>query len=320
MGDRSYAIIGTGALGGFYGALLHHAGFDVHFLLHSDFEHVRAHGLRVVSERYGDLSIARPNAYGNAGDLPPCDVVAVCLKSTRNALLAELLPLAAGPTSWVLMMQNGLDVEAAAASALPGHTILGGLAFLCSNKLGPGHIHHLDYGPVRLAEHTADGTPAGITAPVAGVADDLRRARVSVEVEEDLITARWMKLVWNVTFNGLCVVRRCTTDVLMADPTMRARCEAIMREVVGAARACGRLVDDAFVDFMMTSTDKMISYKPSMLLDYETGAPLELEAIYAAPLRAARGAGAECPEIAALYEELLQIDARNRGTRGDGLD
>ncbi len=304
---RSYAIVGTGALGGYYGAKLHHAGLDVRFLLHSDYEHVRTHGLRVEAKE-GDLSIATPQAYGSVQDLPPADVTAVCLKTTQNHLLAELLPPLVRPDGVVLMMQNGLGIEAAAAHVVPGRTILGGLAFLCSNKLGPGHIRHLDYGDVRLGQFAADDTPAGVTPIVQAVAGDFTSAGIKVVCEDDLVLARWRKLVWNMTYNGLCVVHECATDVLMADSAMRTRCEAIMWEVVAIAAAAGRTIEPSFVAIMLTATEAMASYKPSMMLDHERGQPLEIDAIYGAPLRAARASGVACPLLEELYASLRRIE------------
>lgn len=314
---RSYTIIGTGALGGYYGARLHHAGLDVRFLLHTDFAHVCAHGLRVESP-HGDFSISHPKAYGRASDLPPADVVAVCLKTTQNHLLPELLPAAVGADTVVVMMQNGLDIESEAARTVPGRRLLGGLAFLCSNKVGPGHIRHLDYGDVRLAEYRAGGAAAGVTPAVEAVARDFERAGIRVHREADLTLARWKKLVWNVPFNGLCVLHRCTTDVLMADPSRRAECEALMREVQAAAAGHGCKISESFVAGMMESTDRMASYSPSMKLDLERSQPLEIEAIYGNVLRAAAAAGVACPRIAALHAELVEIDRRLRDTGSTG--
>lgn len=311
MSSRSYAIIGTGALGGYYGARLHHAGCDVHFLLHSDYAHVRAHGLRVLSKD-GDFSIAHPNIYRSARELPRCDVAAVCLKTTQNPLLSELLPPAVKSDGVVLMMQNGLGIEAEAAAILPRHTILGGLAFLCSNKVGPGDIHHLDYGAVRFGEHRGDGRPAGITPAMLAVAADFKRAGIPVVLEDDLVLARWKKLVWNVPYNGMCVVEGCTTDVLMADPRMRTCCEALMHEVLAIAATQGRRIHSSFVDAMLADTAKMAPYKPSMLLDHERGQPLELDAIYERPLAVAAAAGIDCPEIRTLYAQLVEMDAGSR--------
>src|SRR4028118_2338743 len=82
MANRTYAILGTGAVGGFYGARLQKAGLDVRFLLHSDYEHVRQHGL-VVESPEGDFTLSQVKAYRNADEMPRCDVVVIALKSTR---------------------------------------------------------------------------------------------------------------------------------------------------------------------------------------------------------------------------------------------
>ncbi len=314
----SYTILGTGALGGYYGARLHHGGCDVRFLLHGDFEHVRRHGLRVESP-YGEFSIASPQVFAHATDLPPADVVVVCLKTTQNHLLAELLPAAVGPDSAVLVMQNGLGIEASAAAIVPGHRILGGLAFLCSNKVGPGHIRHLDYGEVRLAEYRSDGAAAGVTPLVEAIALDFEGAGVPVQRDADLALARWKKLMWNVPFNGLCVLHRCTTDVLMGDPVRRHLCETLMREVQAVAAACGSIIEPAFLGMMIEYTDLMTSYSPSMKLDFESGRPLEIEAIHGNVWRAAQAAGVPCPQIEALYAALHNIEQQRGTAKKTGL-
>jgi 2-dehydropantoate 2-reductase len=265
-----------------------------------------------VVSKHGDFSIMRPQIYATARDLPRCDVAAVCLKTTQNRLLDALLPPAIKADGIALVMQNGLAVEADAAAVLPRHTIVGGLAFLCSNKIGPGEIHHLDYGAVRLGEYRSDGRAAGITPAMLAIAGDFKRAGISAILEDDLVLARWKKLVWNVPYNGMCVIERCTTDVLMADPAKRARCESIMREVLAIAAADGRPIHPSFVDSMLRDTAKMAPYKPSMLLDYERSQPLELDTIYRRPLETAEAAAVDCPEIRALYRRLLELDVRAR--------
>lgn len=311
MTRRSWSIIGAGALGGYYGARLHHAGIAVRFLLHSDYDHVKRHGLRVHSKD-GDFSIPVPDAYRNASDLPRSDVVAVCLKTTKNGLLPTLLPAAVRDDSTILMMQNGLDIEADAAAVLPRHTIVGGLAFLCSNKLGPGDIHHLDYGAVRLGEHRRGGENGGITAAMTAIGKDLEDSGIPVTMEADLALARWKKLVWNVPYNGLCVVEACTTDVLMSERVTRDRCERIMHEVLAIAAACGKPIHASFADAMLRDTARMVAYKPSMLLDFERGNELETDAIYARPLAAARAHEVACPQIEALYAQLLALAPRKQ--------
>ncbi len=133
----SYAILGAGALGGLYGGLLARAGCEVHFLLHSDYEFVREHGLRVDTP-LGDFHLKPVNAYRSAVDMPQVDVAIVAWKSTANAALAESLPPVLKADGCALVLQNGWDVEHDAANLIGAERVLGGCCFLCSNKIGPG--------------------------------------------------------------------------------------------------------------------------------------------------------------------------------------
>ena len=308
----SFAIIGTGALGGYYGARLHHAGYDVHFLLHSDYDHVREHGLKVESI-HGDFSIPNPHAYHDAAAMPACDFAIVGLKTTQNHLLPHLLATVVKPGGAAVMMQNGLGVEEQAAAVVGADRVMCGLAFLCTNKVGPGHIKHMDYGQIRLAEYAADGRAVGVTPRMKRLEVCLTKAGLPIVLEEDLVLARWKKLVWNVPYNGLTVVLDTTTDQLMKLPATRQLCEDLMREVAAGAAAFGRTIDDRFIDQMLEHTDKMVPYRPSMKLDYDCGRPMEVEAIYGNPIRAAAQRGVNLPRIGALYQQLSFIDQRLRG-------
>ncbi len=300
MSPLRYAILGTGALGGFYGARLQRAGCAVHFLLHRDYDHVRQHGL-ICESKDGDFTLPVVQAYRRAADLPPCDVTIVALKTTQNHLLPELLP----PTGLVLTLQNGLGNEAAIARVTGPDRVLGGLAFLCSNKVGPGRIRHLDYGHLALGEFET----TGITDRLRAIAADFERAGILVTLEENLAVARWRKLVWNIPYNGLSVILNAQTDELMRHPATRQLCEEIMREVVAAARATGVPLGEDAVATMLAYTDRMTPYRTSMKIDYDEGRPLEIEAIFGEPLRAAAAAGYAAPLLATLYRQLQFLEA-----------
>jgi 2-dehydropantoate 2-reductase len=308
--QRSYAIIGTGAVGGLYGAQLQRAGLDVHFLLRSDYEHVRQHGL-LVESKTGNFALPKVQAYRDVHDMPRCDVVVVALKTTQNHLLPQLLPPHIKDTGVVLVMQNGLGNEDEFAAIAGPARVMGALCFLGSYKVGPGHIQHLEYGLVRLGEHSVDGKPRGVTDRMCRIAGDFQRAGVATQFAEDLITARWEKLVWNIPFNGLSVLLDASTDQLMRDQHSRALIEQIMREVVADAGACGRRIAPEFVQHLLDITTKLRPYHTSMKLDHDAGRPMEVEAIFGNPLRAARQAGANAPLLEALYAELKFLDARN---------
>jgi len=304
--QRSYAIIGTGALGGFYGSRLQHAGCELHFLLHRDYEHVRQHGL-ICESTDGDFTLPKVNAYADVRKMPRCDVVCVCLKTTQNHLLPQLLPPVVKDDGVVLVMQNGLGMEAQVAEIVGPQRVTGGLCFLCSNKVGPGHIRHLGYSLVALAEFAA----RGISKRMRAIADDLQRANVEIELAEDLDVVRWKKLVWNIPYNGLSVVLDATTKELMAQPQSRQLVEAIMREVVADARACGVAVTDEIIKRMLANTEKMAPYRTSMKIDYDDHRPLRVEAIFGNPLRAVQQVGTTSPLLEQLYAQLKFLDARN---------
>ncbi len=303
----NYAILGTGALGGYYGACLQRAGLEVHFLLHSDYRHVREHGLRVDSVN-GDFTLPRVHAYQRAGDMPACDMAIVALKTTQNYLLSQMLPAVLKPDGAALILQNGLGVENRVAEILGPERVMGGLCFLCSNKIGPGHIRHLDYGRIRMADYADGYRPAGITPRLERVAGDFRRAGIEILLAEDLLLARWEKLVWNIPFNGLSVVLNASTEQMIHDPTIRDLAVALMQEVTAGAAAQQRRISPEFVQKMLDNTARMKPYHTSMKLDYDAGHSLEIEAIFGEPLAAARRAGVNLPRIDMLYRQLKFLD------------
>ncbi|MCX7620097.1 MAG: putative 2-dehydropantoate 2-reductase [Acidimicrobiales bacterium] len=308
-GRRTYTVVGLGAIGGYYGARLAAAGFTVRFLARSGADQVRRNGLLVESPQ-GEVRLRSVEVYDDPTLVPASDVVLLAVKTTDNGSVLGHLPELAGPGSVVVVMQNGLGVEEAIAATVPESRVLGAMCFICSHKIGPGHVRHLDYGQVTVGEYKPGAGPAGVTDAVRAVASDLEAARVPVRTCEDLAEGRWRKLVWNIPFNGLSVLLDAGTDELMADPDTRSLVEDLMWEVVGAARACGHEIDDGFVETMLRTTDAMTPYKTSMKLDFDAGRPLELDAIYAAPIRVAAGAGYAMPHTAVLYRQLRFLDQR----------
>ena len=302
---QRYAIIGTGALGGLYGGMLARHGHEVHFLLHSDFQHVVDHGLKVDST-WGNFQLD-VHAHQNAETLPPCDVTIVALKTTRNDLLSELLPLPTRNGGLVLVLQNGLDVEADSAAVVGMDRVLGGCCFLCSNKVGPGHIHHMDFGRIVFGEYARNE----VTPRVQRICDEMNAAGIDVMVSDDLKMVRWRKLMWNIPFNGLSVVLNASTKEIVENPYAESLTNTIIVEVHAAAAACGVVVDEAMIHKTMARTKKMVPYDSSMRLDYLNKRPMEVESILGNPLRAASGVNHKMPLVEMLYQQLCFLDAQN---------
>jgi 2-dehydropantoate 2-reductase len=300
------AIIGTGAIGGYFGARLAHAGHTVHFLAHTEYDYIRQHGLRVESY-LGDFSLAQPLVYDDIAALPPCDLVCVTTKTTSNEFLLPRLGPALRPGSALLLMQNGFGIEPTLAALYPEARIFAGLCFICSFRDGPGRVRHTAYGRVSLAALEPD--PAGLAA----LAQVFEGAGVEAETLGDVLTARLRKLVWNLPFNGLSVALDCTTEELGSDPAALALVRGLMGEVVGAAAAAGIAIEPEFVEARVETTQSMGPYEPSMRLDYLARRPMEIEAMYGNVIRFARERGYEMTRAQMLAQELAFLQGRYGG-------
>lgn len=273
-------IIGTGAIGGFYGGLLAQQGNDVHFLLNSDYEYVKENGLLIDSDLLGKIHLPHVNAYQTSNNMPPCDIILVCLKTTQNqTLLPAILPPILKDNSVVILVQNGLGIEAELTELFPDISIAGGLAFIASNKVGKGHIHHIDQGHINIGNFNINDTTL-----LLKFVDTLNAAGIKSHYSDDLPYLRWRKLVWNIAFNGTTVVLHATTDQLLKHPKSRQLLKELMLEVIHGAQACGVGLKDCFADEQLTLTDSFPVYKPSMMLDYENKRPMEINYIYDNPI------------------------------------
>ncbi|EIQ01287.1 2-dehydropantoate 2-reductase [Opitutaceae bacterium TAV1] len=299
---ETVAILGSGALGLYYGGRLARAGIDVRFLARSDLAHLRKHGITV---RYPEdtFTLKSVRAEGTPEDIGPVDLVVVSLKATANGELPRLLPPLLHSGTSVLMIQNGLGVDDVAATIVGPARTVGGLCFVCVNRIGPGHTECTMTGVVvagEFAGHATDRTRA--------LAALWEKAGMKMSVTDNLAEARWKKLVWNIPFNGLAVTGGgIDTEKILADPVMTDEVWALMREVQAAAAAHGITIPDDFVKHQVERTYPMGPYKPSTMLDYVAGKPIELEPIWGEPFRRAREKGVAVPHLAALYEHLRRM-------------
>ena len=316
------AVVGCGAVGSYYGAMLCRDGQEVHFLLRSDYDVVRRNGIFIRSPA-GNFNV-RPRCARTPEVIGASDLVLIALKTTANDQFPRLLPPLVGPTTAVVTLQNGLGNEEQLARLFPAEQIVGGLCFVCLNRLEPGVIQHLDHGLVVLGEYRRWPEPR--THDLAGT---IRHTGVPCKVTDNLARAHWEKLVWNIPFNGLGVagaagyevvsgaacqvsgVGDClTTDKLLADARWEHLVRELMLEVIATANALGLGVSEALAEKQISRTRTMRPYKASTLLDFECGRPLELESLFLEPLRQARDLGVATPRLASLCAVLAALDKR----------
>lgn len=322
-------VVGCGALGSYYGAKLCRDGREVHLLLRSDYEVVRQKGIRILSEE-GDFHV-NPKCARSSEEIGICDLVLIGLKTTANDQFAKLLPPLIGKSTAVFTLQNGLGNEVILADLFGKEKILGGLCFVCVNRIEPGIIQQVGRGRIVMGEFS--GWPEPRTHDIASV---FRHAGMPCEVTEHLEQAHWEKLVWNVPFNGLGVAGVAgfdavlsgnngggeagpclTTKNLLSEERWEKLVRELMDEVIAAAQGLGLNVKNTAAEKELVRTRAMGDYKASTLIDFERGLPLELNALFLEPLRQARRAGVATPRLENLCSLLQQMDvAQQKGAAG----
>ena len=299
-------IIGTGAIGGYYGGMLSLAGQEVHFLFRSTYKDVLREGLTIVQHHEQDeRSRVDPlQAYKSAQSIGVCDWIIIAAKATANESLGEVITPMVGPSTNFLTLQNGMgNVENLQKIFGYDRTVIGGLCFTCINRTSPGVIDCLLPGYVQFGQLDGKLSPAG-----EEVFNAFSNAGISVRKSDSLDEALWRKLCWNIPFNGLSIAAGgITTDLILADKKLKRRAWDLMREVQASARSHGVSIENGFLHRQFELTEPMGPYKPSSLIDYLAGKPVEVDAIWGEPLRRGLSKKVPMPETEQLLVELIQV-------------
>ena len=302
---KSFAIIGTGAVGSYYGGRLAQAGNKVRFLLRSDYEIVREQGLKVESI-HGDFQLPEVSCAQTPEEIGPVDIVIIAWKTTANEYFDQTVSPLLHEGTVILTLQNGLGNVEQLGEIFGSERVLGALCFVCINRLAPGVISHTGGGNITVGESSP-----GITPRLKELVGIFNEAGVRTEAVSNLGEAQWRKLVWNVPFNGLCITEGgIDTEVLLALRDGETRVRELMIEVLLGADALGFEIEEEFSEVQIKRTYPMGPYRPSSMIDFVEHRPVEVEAIWGEPLRRAEAVGAELPKMRALYEQILTLTVR----------
>jgi 2-dehydropantoate 2-reductase len=292
-------IVGSGAVGTYYGARMALAGAGVRFLMRGDLAAVRARGSILVHDKSGVTEVRPVEAFASAAEVGPVDLVVIALKTTTPGIRALVEPMLGAETP-ILTLQNGFGADEGLADMFGAGRVMGGLVFMAITRVGPGEVRCFHPGMVSVGEFGR--TPMERTRALAGL---LSSAGMKANVVENLVEARWSKLVWNIPFNGLSIAEGgIATDRICADPRLAAEARALMLEIQRAAAAFGFAIPDAFVAKQFEVTPPMGPYQPSSLVDFLAGREVEVESIWGEPLRRALAAGVAMPRLGSLYARL----------------
>jgi 2-dehydropantoate 2-reductase len=237
-------------------------------------------------------------------------LVIVAVKATSNADLVDLIPPLLHSNTMLLTLQNGLGNEEFLGEHFGAERVFGGLCFICLRRLSRTEVVRYDYGHIVIGEFGRRPGPR-----LHAIESQFSACGIKCVVAEDLALERWRKLVWNIPFNALTILAgEIDTAAILADEPLRSTAVAMMHEVIEAARKCGHALENSEALEQMRRTELMKAYKPSTLLDWQAGKPLEIEPIWGEPLRRAAAEGANMPRTELAYALLKFLDARHSRT------
>src|SRR6185503_6380670 len=301
-------VVGAGAVGGYFGALLARGGHEVAFVARgANLAALRAGGLRVELGKE-TWKLAAPIAVEDRAEAPPPELVLVCVKSHDTKAAAEKLRPVVSPATIVLSLQNGIENEDVLASVLGLPPLMLALTQIGVALTAPGVVEFSGRGNIVFGEPDGHESERARTAHAA-----LVQAGIPAEIRADIRVAVWEKLAWNAGFNAVTTITRTTVAEVLALPATRELVIAGMEEVDAVATALGVPVRRwRTARVLADSLAVLPDFQTSMLQDLLRGRRLEYDAISGAVVRAAERAGVAVPANRALFALLARLDPGDR--------
>jgi len=298
---KNVLILGSGAIGSFYGGILHRSGrADVSIVTKSQATLAREQGLRIKSE-LGNFTFHPSSVFSDVSQCKPTyDLVIVTSKVLPSIPIVDQLKHVVTHETAILLIQNGIGIEDPIHQAFPKNPLLSALAFICVSRREHGVIDHQDYGRLVLG-----GFPDGLHDMGYWLQSCFEAGGISCKLSENIVTDRWKKLIWNAPFNPLSVV--CggkDTQQLLKNPHTLNLVRVMMKEVQAVAMSESIIIDDKVIEKNISDTLTMTPYKTSMLLDFENGRDLEVDAILGNCVRIANKNGVSIPHLSSVYSIL----------------
>ena len=299
-----FAIMGSGAVGGYYGAKLVRAGHDVTFIARGGhLAAIRERGLHVRSTLLGDFVVHAP-AEENTAAVGVVDAVILAVKAYDNdSAVPALLPLL-GAGSTVLTLQNGVDSAAEVAAAIGEDRVIGGTTYVATAISAPGVIEQTGtHRRILLGE--VFGRLPRLTPRVEELTRVLTGADIQAEAVDDGRIPIWEKFIFLVALAGFTGASRLPIGAIWEDAYCRERFLQGCREVESLARAEGVPVAADVIDRISGYVGGIPgSMRSSLLIDLSVGKRTEVEALQGAVVRRAARLGLELPIMSTLYAVL----------------
>lgn len=298
-----FAILGSGAVGGYFGARLWKTGHDVTFIARgAHLAAIREQGLD-VSSPLGDVR-ATAAAEEDTGRVGVVDCVLVAVKNYDNATAFPMLRPMVGPATTVLTVQNGVDAIEECAQVVGTRAVLGGVTYIFATLDRPGRVAHMGTSARIVFGEVFDAPPA-LSPRVEAIARAFSEAGVEIDPVPDARPALWEKLAYLATFAGLTGASRLPIGPLWQCAAVRDAFMQGVGEIERVARAEGVRLPDDLTDRLTAFVDGLSpAWKSSLLVDLQNGRRIEVEALQGSVVRRGRLAGVPTPTLGALYAVL----------------
>lgn len=302
------AVIGAGAVGGYFGGMLAHGGEDVVIVDRSAASKaIREQGLHIDGVT-GDF-VAHPAATGDPKSVGFVDVVLLAVKGWQVPGAVETVRPLMGPDTMVIPLMDGIEAPDQLAAAFGSNRVVGGLAVMYGWSLSPGHIHNiLPESSINIGE--LDGRRS---ARVVQLKNAFERAGVATKISPDIRASRWQKLIMVGPWSGVGAVTRAPLGVIRSTPETRELLEGAMREVFAVAQARGAALPHDSLEQASTWLDHMPPAAMGNMHGTLIGRPTELETEIGVIVRLGRTLGVDVPRHDFLYAALLPQEQRARG-------
>ena len=304
------AVMGAGAVGGYFGARLAGASNDVAFIARGPhLAALRRQGLTLESPQ-GNLHIRDALFTDDLSQVGVVDLVLFCVKSYDTEATADKLASLIGDRTIILSLQNGVDNADKIAQRWGHKRTLAGVVYIGSQLLQPGKIQHSSGGRIVFGE--LDGQVHESTRAVERV---LSSARISCEVSKAIRNIQWRKLLWNAPFCAISCLTRTNVKEIVESESLTKLALDCMTEVREAAQAQAIDLDPALFEETLNFSKSLGDFKPSMLQDLEAGKPLEYEAFNGIVVGLLSRMGKQAPTNQVFYGALKYLDKKIRTER-----
>jgi 2-dehydropantoate 2-reductase len=302
-------IMGAGAVGTFFGALLVRGGQEVCFVARgAQLDALGRAGIRIESLLLGEIVVPRVHVVPRAIDAGGADLVLVCVKANQTSAILDDLAAVVAPATSIVTLQNGVDSDDVVANRFGRERVFPAVVYVGATVDSPGVVSHVAAGTIVVGARAG-----GDAARLPAIREALSASGQPVRISDDIQCERWQKLLWNAAFNTVSAITGRAPRELLATDAARAILGGIMREVVAVAQASGVPLRDSDIEPQIAWTERATAIRTSMMVDRERHRAMEIDALIGVIVHTGRAHAVPTPMSETVYGLLKAIEMESSG-------